>query len=72
MVLEQVSRARGHASAGNLLVFSENRGQPADLGAKGCSHMLRLVRNKLFDAGHHLAEERIALEEGTEAYENRQ
>jgi hypothetical protein len=56
----------------DLLVFPEDRGQPANLGAKSCSHMLRLVRNKLFNAGHDLAEERIALEQSAEAWDYRQ
>jgi hypothetical protein len=50
------SRADGY-----LLVLSEDRGQPANLSAKRSANMLRLIRHKLLDARHNLAEECVSL-----------
>lgn len=69
IVLAYVSttQARGPAH-GNVLVFPENRGQPADLGAKSSSNMLGLIRDELLYARHDLLEKSLALEQSAEAY----
>lgn len=52
----------------DLLFLSENRCQTAYLSAKGGSDVLRLVRDKIFDTGHDLVQQRIAVNETTKTW----
>jgi hypothetical protein len=52
----------------DLLVLAEDRGQPADLSAKSCSDMLRLIGDKLFYAWHNIVKKDIRIEQGAEPY----
>lgn len=56
--------------ARDLLFLSENRCQTAYLSAKGSSDVLRLVRDKIFDTGHDLVQQRVAVNETTETWSN--
>ena len=62
MVLSPVSIGTWSRVYEYILVLSENRGQPANLGAKSSANMLRLIRNELFYARHNLMEEGLAFE----------
>ena len=67
MVLDRVRAGTWSRAYGDILVFSENRGQPANLGAKSSTNMLRLIGDKLLDARHDLVEERLPFQQGAKA-----
>lgn len=66
MVLQRVRRGTWSRVRRNILFFPENRGQPADLGAKSGSNMLRLIGNQFFYAGHDLVKQSLPFKEGAE------